>query len=153
MRRLLVTVVTAFVLVVGLATFAVAQDATPPAEEENLCPEAAGTPGASPEATEVAMPTSTAEGSPSASPGAEQECHVDIENFAFSPATIEIEVGTTVTWDNHDSAPHTVTADDGTFDSGELAQGDMFSHTFDQPGEFSYICEIHPNMMGTVIVR
>ena len=174
MRRLLLPFVAAFVLVLGLATFAVAQDATPPAEmgeEGNLCPaaigtpdaigtpaamgtpEGMGTPDASPEATELAATPAMDEGSPVASPAGEQECRVNIENFAFVPATIEIEVGTTVTWENHDTAPHTATADDGTFDSDELAQGETFSYTFDQPGEFPYFCEIHPNMTGTVIVR
>jgi plastocyanin len=157
MRRLLLPIVAAFVLVLGLGAFAVAQDASPPAEEENLCPEAIGTPDASPDSMAMdegmATPPAMDEGSPSASPGAEEECHVDIEDFAFSPATIEIEAGTTVTWENYDSAPHTVTADDGSFDSGDLAQDQTFSHTFDQPGTYSYSCTIHPNMTGTVIVR
>ena len=75
-----------------------------------------------------------------------------IEGFAFSPGTIEIKVGTTVTWTNNDSAPHTVTSSDGMLDSGRLEQGATFSYTFDTAGSFDYFCEFHPNMTGTVVV-
>ena len=77
---------------------------------------------------------------------------VTIVNFAFQPASLEVPVGTTVTWTNQGSAPHTVTADDGSFDSGTLQPGGTFSMTFDTPGTFTYHCEIHPNMMGTIVV-
>ena len=61
--------------------------------------------------------------------------------------------GTTVTWTNSDSTQHTVTADDGSFDSGVLAQGQTFSHTFDTAGTIAYHCTIHPNMQATVTVQ
>lgn len=78
--------------------------------------------------------------------------------FAFSPASITIKVGTTVTWTNNTSAPHTVTSDDGTtFDSGLNtpigANGGTFSFTFTKAGTFSYHCQIHPFMKATVIVQ
>jgi plastocyanin len=75
---------------------------------------------------------------------------VDIAGFAFSPATLMVEVGTTVTWTNSDSAAHTATGD--TFDTGELAQGESGSVTFDTEGTFNYICSIHPDMTGTIVV-
>ena len=89
-----------------------------------------------------------------ASPGAvqAQSQTVAIIDFAFDPATLEVPIGTTVTWTNQGTAPHTVTADDGTFDSGALQPGSTFSVTFDTPGTFAYHCEIHPNMMATIIV-
>jgi amicyanin len=79
---------------------------------------------------------------------------VRIENIAFSPANIVIDVGTTVTWTNYDSLGHTVTSDGG----GELAspllgKNKTFSHTFDQPGTYAYHCTPHPNMKGLVTVR
>jgi plastocyanin len=77
---------------------------------------------------------------------------VDIQDFAFSPDTLEISVGTTVTWTNGDAAPHTATAEDGAFDSGSLATGDSYSFTFEEPGTYSYFCEFHPNMQGTIVV-
>jgi plastocyanin len=75
-----------------------------------------------------------------------------IEGFAFSPGTIEITAGTTVTWTNNDSAPHTVTGEGGAFQSGRMDQGATFSFTFDAPGTYNYYCEFHPNMTATVIV-
>jgi len=77
---------------------------------------------------------------------------VTIVDFAFQPASLEVPAGTTVTWTNSGAAPHTVTADDGAFDSGTLQPGGTFSFTFDTPGTFAYHCEIHPNMMATIIV-
>lgn len=88
----------------------------------------------------------------SPSPVLAQAQAVTIVNFAFQPATLEVPVGTTVTWTNQGTAPHTVTADDGSFDSGTLQPGGTFSMTFDTPGTFIYHCEIHPNMMGTIVV-
>jgi plastocyanin len=78
---------------------------------------------------------------------------VSIANFAFSPATITITVGTRVTWTNHQAGvEHTVTADDGSFDSGTLASGGSFSHVFSKAGTYPYHCAIHPFMTGKVIV-
>jgi plastocyanin len=78
---------------------------------------------------------------------------VTIANFAFAPAELAITAGTTVTWTNNQIAPHTVTADmGGLFDSGILNQGQTFSHTFNEPGEFPYHCEVHPTMMAVVKV-
>jgi plastocyanin len=77
---------------------------------------------------------------------------IDIAGFAFDPAEIEIKVGTTITWTNSDSAPHTVTENDRTFDSGRLEQGATFSFTFDTAGTFNYFCEYHPGMTAVVIV-
>jgi plastocyanin len=78
---------------------------------------------------------------------------VAIQNFAFSPATIKVKVGTKVTWTNKDSAAHTVTGDnsDGPA-SGTLAQDSSYSFTFSKAGTFTYACAIHPSMKGTVIV-
>ena len=79
---------------------------------------------------------------------------VRIVNFAFAPANIVVDVGTTVTWTNDDVVPHTVTSDDGDeLDSELLNPGDTFSHTFDTPGAYAYHCTPHPNMLGLVTVR
>ena len=75
---------------------------------------------------------------------------VDIKDFAFSPDTITVTKGTTVTWTNKDSAAHTVK---GTgFISGTLNQGQTYSQTFNEAGTFEYECSIHPGMRGKVIV-
>ena len=75
---------------------------------------------------------------------------VTIQNFAFHPPTVSIGVGDTVTWTNRDDAPHTATGSG--FDTGTLNKGQSGSHTFTKAGRFSYICSIHPNMKGTVLV-
>ena len=77
---------------------------------------------------------------------------VDISGFAFGPAELQIAAGTTVTWTNQDAASHTVTADDGSFDSGNLTTGQTFSQTFDTPGTYTYHCNIHPSMTATIVV-
>jgi plastocyanin/uncharacterized membrane protein YozB (DUF420 family) len=68
---------------------------------------------------------------------------VPIENFAFQPAELVIPAGTTVTWTNFDDAPHTVTFDDGSTDSGLMDLGGVFTHTFATEGEFAYYCAFH----------
>jgi LPXTG-motif cell wall-anchored protein len=78
---------------------------------------------------------------------------VAIANFAFSPASVTIKVGDTITWTNNDAIPHTATASDGSFDTGTLKKGQSGSHTFATAGTFAYICSIHPNMHGTVVVQ
>jgi plastocyanin len=78
---------------------------------------------------------------------------IDIVDFGYQPATYEVSVGTTVTWTNTGNAPHTVTFDDGSVDSGQLASGETFEHTFDDEGTFDYLCTVHPSMRGTVTVN
>jgi hypothetical protein len=70
----------------------------------------------------------------------------------FSPASVSVAVGDTVTWRNTGQAPHNATADDGSFKTPTLNNGQSASHTFTRAGTFSYICTIHPNMQGTVRV-
>ncbi|MDQ3351347.1 MAG: cupredoxin domain-containing protein [Actinomycetota bacterium] len=78
---------------------------------------------------------------------------VTIADFAFDPAEIEVAAGATVTWTNEDSATHTVESDDDTLMSGDLDNGATYEMTFDEPGTYQYVCGIHPNMEGTVIVK
>lgn len=79
--------------------------------------------------------------------------NIDISDFKFQPQTIDIPLGTKVTWTNKDSAPHTVTADNKTFDSGTLQKGQSFTFTFDKVGTFTYYCALHPSMKGTIVVK
>jgi plastocyanin len=81
---------------------------------------------------------------------------ITIKNFAFSPATITVKTGTTVTWTNEDSAPHEIASDAGSpiaFTSTQLATGASFSQSFAQVGTYPYHCAIHPSMKGTVVVQ
>ncbi len=79
--------------------------------------------------------------------------NIEISGFAFSPATMTISVGDTVTWTNMDIMSHTVTSDSGTeLGSSSFGKGGTYSHTFSTPGTFAYHCSIHSSMKGTVIV-
>lgn len=99
------------------------------------------TTGATPEASPQATPSSSG-----------QQASVSIVNISFDPARLEVATGTTVTWTNDEAIPHTVTSSGDAFDSGTLEEGERFQHTFDTAGVFDYVCAIHPNMQGTVIV-
>ena len=85
--------------------------------------------------------------------GAATPATVVIENFEFSPSTLTIEPGTTVTWVNEDDTPHTVTDRGKVFRSAALDTSDRFSYTFAQPGEFTYYCTLHPMMVGKIDVQ
>jgi len=77
---------------------------------------------------------------------------VAIDDSSFQPATIKVHVGDTVTFRNDDEIAHTVTASDGTFDSGTLQQGAKFSFTAKKAGKIPYVCSFHPGMSGTIDV-
>ncbi|HET7094553.1 MAG TPA: cupredoxin domain-containing protein [Thermomicrobiales bacterium] len=107
---------------------------------------------------ETAPPTASAQqaAAPAATPAAPAApavSDVAIRDFAFDPASLEIAVGATVTWRNDGAAPHTATAADGAFDTGQIDPGQQATATFDQPGSFAYRCAFHPNMEGTIVVR
>jgi plastocyanin len=80
--------------------------------------------------------------------------HISTQSQNFVPDTITVVIGinNTVTWKNGDSTMHTVTADNGAFNSGLLNPGSSFSFTFTKSGTYSYHCQIHPFMTGKIIV-
>jgi plastocyanin len=104
------------------------------------------TPPPSQAAPSVAAPST----GQSAAAGGSQS--VEIKNFAFNPATLTVKVGDKVSWKNSDSAAHTVTFDDGSADSNDIANNATFDHTFSTAGTFAYHCKIHTNMKGTITV-
>jgi plastocyanin len=80
---------------------------------------------------------------------------VDIKNFAFGPATLRVPTGATVTWTNSDATAHTTTSDktDGeTWDSANLATNTSYAVTFAKAGTYTYHCDIHNYMTGTIVV-
>jgi amicyanin len=77
---------------------------------------------------------------------------LNIQNFAYQPANIQVRAGTTVTWTNQDNVPHSVTFKNSMRDSGLLNQGQSFSYTFNTPGTYQYYCTVHPYMVTTVTV-
>lgn len=76
-----------------------------------------------------------------------------VRSMAYAPARLEVRAGTTVEWTNDDPLAHTVTSDAGAFDSGLIAPGGRWRHTFREPGEYPFSCTPHPFMKGTVVVR
>ena len=85
--------------------------------------------------------------------GGRNDGAVAISGFAFDPVDLTVDAGTEITWTNDDPAPHTVTAEDGSFDSGTLEPGQTFRATIDGAGPVTYVCQIHPEMRGTITVR
>jgi len=76
-----------------------------------------------------------------------------IENFAFQSAEIKAGVNDIIDWENKDSAEHSVHADDDSWKSDPLAQGQHFEQSFSQPGTYTYHCHVHPTMKGTIVVE
>ena len=72
--------------------------------------------------------------------------------YAYTPKSMTVGVGETVTWTNDSDAPHTVDADDGSFESDTFNENGTFAHTFSSAGTFAYHCDIHSYMQGTVVV-
>jgi plastocyanin len=81
-----------------------------------------------------------------------RSAEVEIEDFAYHPDPVTIEEGGKVIWKNRDSAPHTATAADGSFDTGTIDENKIKSETFKESGTYAYVCSIHPQMHGTVEV-
>ncbi len=78
---------------------------------------------------------------------------VTIQNFSFTSSDLHITKGTTVVWTNNDNVTHTVTADDGSFTSGNIAPGANYSKAFTAAGTIHYHCTIHPYMTADVVVK
>lgn len=109
-----------------------------PTPEPATTPVPAPTPATAPAPAPVPVPTTIS---------------AAISSFTFQPAIINVNVGDTIAWTNNDSAPHTVTADDGSFVSDTMNQGGTYSHLFSKTGSFTYRCAFHGSMVGTVTVR
>ncbi|MGN6664514.1 MAG: cupredoxin domain-containing protein [Solirubrobacterales bacterium] len=92
------------------------------------------------------------ESEPAPSGAAAKSEKVQIVEFSYEPDPVVVQAGGKVIWRNEDAASHTATADDGSFDTGTIEEGKLGSATFKEPGTFTYHCEIHPTMHGTVEV-
>ena len=78
---------------------------------------------------------------------------VNIQNFAFDPPEVTAAVGETIGWTNGDSAAHTATTDDGGCDTGNIAANATAGLVFDAAGTYTYHCNVHPNMTGTITIQ
>jgi len=77
---------------------------------------------------------------------------VSITSAGYSPASLTVVMGSSVTWTNNDYTTHTVTANDNSFNSGDIAAGHSFTKTFDVQGTFAYHCVYHSTMKATIII-
>jgi len=93
-------------------------------------------------------PSVTANDQPSAA-----AAEVKIDNFVFTPQTLTVAVGATVTWTNKDDIPHTAVSTEGLFKSKVMDTDEKFSYTFTKAGTYPYFCSIHPKMTGKVVVQ
>ena len=98
------------------------------------------------------VPTATAQDAGVQTVPIQNAWSVDIGDNFFDPPQVAVEPGSTITWTNKGDEPHTVTADDGSFDSGRLNPGDSYTVAFDGQGTVTYHCTIHPEMRGSVTV-
>ncbi|HEX3504404.1 MAG TPA: cupredoxin family copper-binding protein [Xanthobacteraceae bacterium] len=94
----------------------------------------------------VVIPTSAQNAAPAGG--------VSIDNFTFTPASLTVKAGTTVTWTNRDDIPHGIASSDNAFKKSKaLDTDDNYSFTFTTPGTYQYFCYIHPHMVGTIVVE
>jgi plastocyanin len=146
--RLVLVMLLTSVLVGSLATLSCGGSSKKSETPTPRPPAATNTPMVVPTGTPAALKPTQTPSTPQA-----QQASVTIKDFEFAPSTVTIKVGGTVTWTNDGPSAHTVTADDGSFNSGELQKGKTFSRTFDSTGTFSYHCSIHPSMKAQVVVE
>ena len=97
------------------------------------------------------------ETAPPAGGDLQRSVKVEIVDFAYDPEPAQVETGGKVTWQNQDAAPHTATADDGSFDTGTLEEGKLKSESFKEAGTYTYFCDVPGHrgggMEGTLTVR
>ncbi|MEA2718896.1 MAG: hypothetical protein QOJ39_760 [Candidatus Eremiobacteraeota bacterium] len=94
-------------------------------------------------------PSAPAVPAPAASPAST----VHIKNFKYVPDTVTIHPGDVVKFVEDDDTPHTVTASDRSYDSGNLDKGQSWTHAFAKEGTYKYFCAYHTYMTGSVIVK
>jgi plastocyanin len=158
MRILVLSLVAALALGTGAAvaqarsTLAVAQAATPASGAQAGSPATAVQPG-SPALGQPGSSIVVAQaGAPAPSPMPSPVSTIHIKNFAYVPDSVTIPVGSTVKFVEDDETPHTVTASDGSFDSGNLNQKQTWTHTFAKAGTYAYYCAYHTYMKGKVVI-
>src|ERR687898_1486132 len=98
------------------------------------------------------VPAQTTAPAETTTPAPNSTSTVDIRDHAFNPAQLNVAPGTTVTFVNNDTEPHTATADNGLFDTGVLEPGSSFDVFLDGSGTVTYHCELHPDMQGSIVV-
>ena len=146
MKRLMYLIALSAMAVLVFAAIAVAQSVPEDQAHSHDANEQAAVPAETTTPAESTTPAQTT------TPAPNSTTTVDISNHAFNPAQLNVAPGTTVTFVNNDTEPHTATADNGVFDTGVLEPGYSFDVFFDGSGTVPYHCELHPDMQGSIIV-
>jgi plastocyanin len=89
---------------------------------------------------------------PASAAGGANSIKIEVKNFMFGPQTLTVSAGSTVIWTNLDQEPHTIASDAGLFRSNAIDTNETFSFRFDKPGTYRYLCTLHPQMLGVVVV-
>lgn len=89
---------------------------------------------------------------PPAAPTGPQTLNVEMSDMAFNPASLTIKVGDSVAWTNKDDVSHLITGEGG-IASKTISKDGSYSKTFDKAGTYTYMCQIHPSMKGTIVVE
>jgi plastocyanin len=147
MKRLLYIITLSAIAVLVFATIVAAQSVLDGTVGTN---QGATQPAAVPAETTEPAQTTTPSGTTAPAPSG--TITVDIRDHAFNPARLNVAPGTTVTFVNNDTEPHTATADNGLFDTGVLQPGYSFDVYLEGSGTVTYQCELHPDMQGSIVV-
>ena len=152
-RKLLTAVALGAVLVAALSVAGLRAAAPSPADTPVLASSALAAQPAAPAPAPAAAPAAQP-AAKVAAPAKASTKSVMIMDYKYSPASLTVNVGDTITWTNMDTAPHTVTVTNGPlkFDSGTMQKGDTFSYTFKEAGTYLYYCAVHPDMKASVTV-
>jgi LPXTG-motif cell wall-anchored protein len=157
--RHLVVLAAVYSLVMPASLFAQEEVTTTPAEQPEPQTQTETAPAPPPPAPEPQVLADETKEAPEPEPESELKAiaaasgSVTIADFSYSPASLTINQGDTVTWVNSGPTPHSATADSGSFNTGILKAGQSASHTFGEAGTFSYYCQPHPYMKATIVVR
>jgi LPXTG-motif cell wall-anchored protein len=157
--RHLVVLAAVYSLVMPASLFAQEDVTTTPAEQPDPQTQTETAPAPPPPAPEPQVLADETKEAPEPAPEPEVKAlaaasgSVTIADFSFSPASLTINQGDTVTWVNNGPTPHSATANNGSFDTGILKAGQSASHTFGESGTFSYYCQPHPYMKATIVVQ
>ncbi len=138
----------------GLAAAQAAAPAAAPAAASAPAPEPAVAPAPEPAVAPAPEPAVAPAPEPAAAPTPEPPAdRIVIDQFMFQPTTLTVKAGSTVTWLNMDEEPHTVVSASGLFRSVALDTNDKFTFKFTKPGTYPFVCSIHPQMIGTIVVQ
>jgi len=114
----------------------------------NTAPVSAPAPQVNPSAAQPVADVARSDMTPAA-----ESVTVRINGMRFEPANLTVKPGTTVTWVQDSTMPHSISGKAGGLRSNTLNRGQQFSHTFDQAGRFDYMCGLHPSMKGSILVE